>query len=417
MSQLVEHLENPAALERLFREDEEAFRREFPAVFEQHPDSLVFQVWQHRLFFSESEAPVLPEKIPSKRAELGLVVLLALVAGTIAKLPQFIGGNHEEFFYSRNVSFIILPVLAIYFFWRSRPNRGFVMKVVGVFCVAAAFINLLPNRRHSDSIELACLHLPAVLWCITGLAFTGEIKSRLQRWQYLKFNGELIVYSGLLLTGGCALTGLTFGLFSLIGIRLEDWYMQYVVAYGLAAVPIVGAYVVNLQTRLRITPILAKVFSPLVLLTLVAYLIAMAIQRKSPYSDREFLMVFNAMSLAVLAIIVFAISGRESEAKLIVGDYIHILLIGVALILDAVALSAIVFRLASYGFTPNRIAVLGANLIVCGNLAGLFWHYLRFARGKGELAAAKAFTAGYLTVNVLWAAFVTVAFPLIFRFR
>jgi hypothetical protein len=417
VSKISENIQNTVALEQFFREDEETFRREFPVVFAQHPDSVVLQVWQQRLFYQESEAAPMAGKVPTKRAELGLVVLLALLAGTIAKLPQFIGTINNEFFYSRNMAFIVMPSLAAYFFWRTRPSRNVGIAIAGIFCAAAVFINLLPNWLRSDSIWLACIHLPAVLWCVTGLAFTGAIKPSLRRWQYLKFNGELIVYTGLFLVGGVALSMLTFGLFSLIGMRIDDWYTRYVVVYGSAAAPLVAAYVVNLQPRLRIAPIVAKVFSPLVLLTLVAYLIAMAIQRKSPYSDREFLLLFNVMLLAVLAIIVFAISGRETSSKLIMGDYIHILLIGVALILDVVALSAIVFRLAEYGFSPNRIAVLGANLVVCGNLAGLLWHYLRFARGKADLVAAESFAARYLTVNALWAALVTFVFPFIFCFQ
>ena len=417
MSRLVEHLENPAALEKIFQEDEETFRREFPALFAQHPDSIVLQVWQQRLFYQAEESPVLSARTPAKRSELGVVILLALLAGTLARLPFIFDSLNAEFFYARNLPLLVFPALAFYYFWRNRPSQTIGIQVASAFCGAAVLINLLPNRQHSDSIALACLHLPAVLWCSAGLTYTGTIKSSLRRWQYLKFNGELLVYLGLFLIGGLALTALTFGLFSLIGIRIHDWYYNYLIAYGLTAAPLIAAYVVNLQTRSRIMPIVAKVFSPLVLLTLVGYLIAMASQRKSPYSDREFLLLFNVMLVAVLAIIVFALSGRESVPTLIVGDYIHILLIGVALILDAIALSAIVFRLTSYGFTPNRIAVLGANLVVSGNLVGLLWHYLRFARGKADLDAAKTFTAGYLTVHLFWAALVTVAFPFLFRFR
>jgi len=39
-------------------------------------------------------------------------------------------------------------------------------------------------------------------------------------------------------------------------------------------------------------------------------------------------------------------------------------LLAVSLVIDLIALSAILFRLTSYGLTPNRLVVLGANLII-----------------------------------------------------
>jgi len=378
---------------------------------------VVLQVWQQRLFYQESLIASPGEVFPSPRAEWGVIILLALAAGTIAKLPQFVGFPNEDFFYSRNIPFVIWPALSAYLLWRNRqPGRLWLMMGL-LFVMAAAFINLLPERKHSDTLLLSCLHLPVVLWCVTGLTFAGGTRSSQWRWQYLKFNGEWVVYTGLLLIGGMILTALTMGLFKLINMDIEGWYGRYVVVYGAAATPIVGAYAAHVQTRMRITPVVAKIFSPLVLVTLAGYLGAMAIQRRSPFSDREFLLVFNAMLLVVLAIIVFAISERDTTTRLLAGDYIHVSLIVLALILDVIALSAIFCRLKEYGFSPNRLAVLGANLVVCGNLAGLLWHYLRFVRGKATLEAAREFTGGYMIIQAIWAAVVTMAFPFIFWFR
>ena len=60
-------------------------------------------------------------------------------------------------------------------------------------------------------------------------------------------------------------------------------------------------------------------------------------------------------------------------------------LVSVTLAIDVIALAAILFRLTSYGFTPNRVAVLGANLLAFGHLAGILWHYVGFIRSKSDL--------------------------------
>src|SRR5579859_4367514 len=129
------------------------------------------------------EASTSPADVPKRSAEILLVVALAFFAGTIAKLPQFINGVSEEYFYPRNISFVVLPALAIYFLWKNRRPRKFSMGIGLAFIIAAAFINLLPDHHNkSDSVVLACIHLPAFLWCILGVAYSGRIGPDGQRW-------------------------------------------------------------------------------------------------------------------------------------------------------------------------------------------------------------------------------------------
>ena len=41
----------------------------------------------------------------------------------------------------------------------------------------------------------------------------------------------------------------------------------------------------------------------------------------------------------------------------------------ITVIIDLIALSAIFYRLGTFGITPNRLAVLGSNILILGNLA------------------------------------------------
>jgi hypothetical protein len=58
-----------------------------------------------------------------------------------------------------------------------------------------------------------------------------------------------------------------------------------------------------------------------------------------------------------------------------------------ALLVDALALAAIVARISNFGFTPNRVAALGENVIFFVNLAWSAWLYARFLRGRGSFRA------------------------------
>jgi hypothetical protein len=165
----------------------------------------------------------------------------------------------------------------------------------------------------------------------------------------------------------------------------------------------------------NIAPYIAKIFSPLVLITLITYLIIIVSTGKNPFVDRNFLLAFNGILFIVLAVTIYSITESGKDDKKGFSDYVNLALIAFALIIDGVALSAIVFRLTSYGITPNRIAVLGVNILIFVNLIWIISGYIRFISNKKGPSAVQDAVTKYLSVYGLWAALVTFTFPLIFR--
>ena len=84
---------------------------------------------------------------------------------------------------------------------------------------------------------------------------------------------------------------------------------------------------------------------------------------------------------------------------------------------DAVALAAIAARISEFGFTPNRVAALGENLLLLVNLAVSAWFYARFLRRQGPFVALERWQVAYLPVFSAWAAVVVIAFPPLFNYR
>jgi hypothetical protein len=82
-----------------------------------------------------------------------------------------------------------------------------------------------------------------------------------------------------------------------------------------------------------------------------------------------------------------------------------------------VALAAIAARISEFGFTPNRVAALGENLILLVNLAWTARLYASFLRRKGSFAALEKWQIAYLPVYALWAALVVLVFPPVFGYR
>ena len=98
-------------------------------------------------------------------------------------------------------------------------------------------------------------------------------------------------------------------------------------------------------------------------------------------------------------------------------DRLQLLLVVSALLVDALALAAIAARTTEFGFTPNRVAALGENLILLVNLAWSARLYARFLRGRGEFAALERWQVTYLPVYAAWAAIVVIVFPPAVRLR
>lgn len=407
-----ENIENPHELERLFRKDPKSFKNSFLYVWEQNRNSPVLAVWNERLHFMEEENTEKPFLLGKGFISMGI---LAILAGIITRVIfHFV---EQEAIAPINLAFGILPFIAAYFIYNNSPNKKVLYSLISLFLVSVIYLNFLP-LDYKDSILLAYLHLPIFLWVLVGGAYTGNDYSKgHSRLAYLKFNLEFGILYGSMAVSGMLLALLTMMLFSFVGLDIEDFYFRNIVLFGAAGLSIVATHLVskNLKLAKNITPFLAKIFSPLVLVTLVVYLITVIWVGNNPFIDRNFLLAFNGILFFVLVVTIFSITESSTEEKKNIFDYINVALIVLALIIDSVALSAIVFRLSSYGITPNRLAVLGVNLLIWANLIWIMLSYIRFLRNKTGPSTIQNAITKYLPIYGLWAAFVTFVFPILFK--
>lgn len=407
------NLENPQQLEKLYRENKTTFRKAFDLVYPEIKNSLPAQIWNERLNFEQREISW------GAKNELLAVIVISIIAGIIAKIPDLTGID-AEFFYPRNLSFIVFPMLATYFAWKQSLQIRQLLIVSALFVASIAYINLLPNDSKSDTLILACIHLPLFLWTVLGYTFTGDkFKSNPKRIDFLRYNGDLIVMTTVILIAGGILSAVTIGLFDLIKIRIEEFYFQNIAVWGLAAAPIVGTYLVRSNPQLvkNVSPVVAKVFTPLVLVMLVVYLIAIVYTGKDPYNDREFLLIFNLLLIGVMAIILFS----TAETSKATGNKASILLLFVlsivTIVINGIALSAIVFRISEWGITPNRLAVLGSNILILINLTIVSYKLFKSIKSSDELVTVENSIASFLPIYSAWTVVVIFIFPILFSFR
>lgn len=359
------------------------------------------------------------------RTEALVAVGLALAAGVAVKLPALFGHRlspDEELpvFYARNASLFAFPLLALYFAWKRGPDTARLLWLALPFVAAAVFANVFSFPDASDTAVLAILHLPIALWLAVGFAYlAGRWFAGEGRMNFVRFSGELAIYYVLIALGGGVLTAFTFMMFAAIDLK-ADWFVAgWLLPCGAAGAVIIGSWLVEAKQSVmeNMAPVLTRLFTPLFNVLLLMFLATMVWTGNPINVDREVLIGFDLLLAVVVGLVLYAVSARDPDAPPGLFDSLQLLLIVSALVVDGVALWAIAARITEFGFTPNRVAALGENLILLVNLAWSAWLYAAFMRQRGSFAALERWQVAYLPVYSAWAAIVVVVFPPLFGYR
>lgn len=360
----------------------------------------------------------------SHRTDIYVILAMAVGAALAIKLPTLfglpIGENAAQLFYARNLSLFVLPFLTAYFIWKRRVDKGRAAWLVPPFALAALFANIYPFARESHTSVLAVLHLPIALWLVVGFAYVGSLWfGSPGRMNFVRFSGELFIYYVLIALGGGVLTAFTFMMFEAIDINPEWLVSGWVVPCGAMGAVLVASWLVEAKQSVieNMAPVLTRLFTPLFTLLLLVFLGTMVWTGSPVDVKREVLIAFDLLLALVVGLVLYAASARDRHATPNLFDRLQLLLIVSALVVDAVALAAIASRISEFGFTPNRVAALGENLILLANLAGSAWLYARFLRGTDSFVALERWQLSFLPVYSAWAALVVIAFPPIFGYR
>ena len=412
-NEILNHLDDPKQLEKLYQDNKISFKAEFNLLFPEHNENKLLQYWDERLNYQGSEISW------GSKKEFIFVLVLSLIAGCLASIPSFFKID-SEFFYTRNISLIIFSILATYFCWKNRlPKKKIIITGV-IFLITLIFINLLPANNNSNTLILSLFHIPIFLWTVVGFTYVGNsLNDNRKRIEFLRYNGELLIMSGLILITGAVLTAITIGLFTVIGFDINEFYFKHVVIFCLPIIPILGTFLTQANPQLvnKVSPVIAKIFSPLVLITVVVYLIAILFSGKNLYNDRDFLILFNGLLIGVIAIILFSVSTTINQNISQVSGIILFALSVVTVIVCGMALSAILFRISTLGITPNRLAVVGANLLMLTNLFWISFQLFKTVFKKTNISSVENAIASFIPFYILWTIIVSFFFPLLFNFR
>lgn len=308
----------------------------------------------------------------------------------------------------------------IYFAWKNKAPAKRIITASLAILISVLFINFLPNNNGSDTLILASIHLPLFLWTVLSFIYPGkDFRDNQYKLDFLKYNGNLLVMTSIIMMAGSIFSFLSINLFRLIDVQIEEFYFQNLGIWGLAATPIFGTFLVKTNPQIvnKVSPVIAKIFTPLALVTLVIYLIALIFNGNDLYTDREFLLIFNLLLIGVMALIFFSIAESSKYSLGKTSTLILFALSLVTIIINGIALSAILFRISEWGITPNRLAVLGSNFLILTNLLLMSFGLFKAVKDGNQIEKVGNSIVLFLPIYSLWFVVATFACPLIFNFK
>jgi hypothetical protein len=358
---------------------------------------------------------------PWARTETIVAFCLAVAAAVAIKLPALFGMqlDRDVGFYARNMSFFVLPFLTGYFVWKRRLAIGTLRWLAVAFVAAAVFANVYAVAPLGHTERLMALHLPIALWLAVGIAYAGGRWSQGGgRMDFIRFSGELFIYYVLIALGGGVFTAFMAIIFQAIGIDVEPIFQSWLLPCGVVGAVVVASWLVEAKQSVieNMAPVLTSLFTPLFAALLVTFLGTVVWTGRGVDIERNVLIAFDLLLVVVLGLLLYSVSARDPRLPPGAFDVVRVVLVVSALLADAVALWAIAARISEFGFTPNRVAALGENVILLVNLAWSAVLYIRFLRGRGSFTELERWQTNYVPVYAVWAAIVVIVFPPLFGY-
>lgn len=359
----------------------------------------------------------------SIHTETLIVFGLAVAAGLSIKTPNPFGASITDDAVAGlriHIPFV-LALLTVYFAWKRGLDKRLSLGLAAVFAASVVFVNAFPFDQNGDTEILSAGHLPILLWLAVGVAYAGNRWTSVDgRMDFVRFSGELFIYYVLIALGGGVFSAFTVFMFVIIEIDVSPFVLEWMLPCGALGAVIVAAWLVEGRQNVmgNILPMLARIFTPFFAVMLLLLLAAMlGTGRWWTNIEREILLAFNFLLALVLGLLLYSVSSRSSRSSPNIFDATQLILVASAIAVDLLALTAIAGRIFELGgFTPNRTAVLGVNLILLVNLAWSAWLYARFQLGYGPFSALERWQTAYAPVYAAWAAAVIVIFPPLFHF-
>ncbi|HJO29725.1 MAG TPA: hypothetical protein QGG30_04475 [Acidobacteriota bacterium] len=434
--------QDPEALESLYREaqqrgQDDAFRQAVTQCLETTPGNVLLRAWACRLDLDvPTDAELEFQSAADSRRHWATALSASLACGTLfvffarGQPPVPIPGEAHPLFWIGCGPLVASSIVAFLAVGSMDKTRMRWYGSAAAFLALAVTVSALYAWNENDQDQAAvlmALHLPFVAWSVLGVSVIWNRADQSQQFfAFIVESMEALLAGGICLGAGAIFIGLTAGIFAVLGVQFPDTLIRIIVPFGLGLIPVLAVAAVYDPRRAptqqeptglaRILRIMTWLLLPLALGVLAIYIfwfIPNYFWRA--FDERDILVIYNATIIAILALLAAAVSttnasGIQTNARFLRPAILSLTTLGLSL--NVYALAAIVSRFLQYGFTPNRHAVLGWNIVTLLMLALLLsraWP----AKDENWIAVFRASMAQGVLLASAWAAWVVWGIPLL----
>ena len=396
-------------MEQHFQQNKELFKKYIYELLRENQNNKILLAWKARFEYQSNRSQ--PKSFFLK---IGLAILSISL---FLRLPAIF--LDPEWFFPRFLPLTLFLALAVYFQLKELHLKN---SMYMGFCSALfyLYVSSLPDIDISASAQMSTIHLLPIGFSLAAFSFLGQhIMSLKHRIRFIGMCGELFIISVLIGLGFIVFTLFSIGMLDQLNIDAEDWYMINFGLIAMVSAPFVAGFVYDqfFEGKLAIASLLSKIFAPLFTILAFIYLIIMLIVGNTPFENREFLILFNAFLILVLAMVSFTIIDQKENESLGLTFKINLALLGISLFINILALSAVIYRWFEYGMSPNRFVVIGLNIIIFSHLTRIMMEHVKVLQKKSDVENAKSKVVDYLPVYTIWSLFVFFALPIIFQYQ
>lgn len=326
--------------------------------------------------------------------------------------------NINSKFNLRNIAIIFLSFLFV--------------SILNLSTTFFAVINTIENMElYSQFYYIKYIFSVIIFFIIIALSYNGfQVLNSKTISEFFTFSADISIFAALI-TG---VVSTVFGIFIAIVLYLIQDIIQsldekVIIKLILLSISFLSSifpflvYIVYKKMKTNISMYLSRILMPFSLLFIFILLLLLLMPDIRPYDNRVTFVLYNIM-LAVIVLNMFFV--RVDYKSSIFTKALYIVLPIVAILFDILVLTSSLYRLAEYGITPNKITLVGTNLVMLGNLVFITFFniksILNIFKNNEDIKDIKNITIGdtknvlYIYVYAAWAFIVCFIMPLFYIF-
>lgn len=326
--------------------------------------------------------------------------------------------NINSKFNLRNIAIIFLSFLFV--------------SILNLSTTFFAVINTIENMElYSQFYYIKYIFSVIIFFIIIALSYNGfQVLNSKTISEFFTFSADISIFAALI-TG---VVSTVFGIFIAIVLYLIQDIIRsldekVIIKLILLSISFLSSifpflvYIVYRKMKTNISIYLSRILMPFSLLFIFILLILLLMPDIRPYDNRVTFILYNIM-LAVIVLNMFFV--RVDYKSSIFTKALYIVLPIVAILFDILVLTSSLYRLAEYGITPNKITLVGTNLVMLGNLVFITFFniksILNIFKNNEDIKDIKNITIGdsksvlYIYVYAAWAFIVCFIMPLFYIF-